>query len=142
MKFKILVTNEGKHPAYKWAELAADEIIEISEQAPETLVREAREFRENLVRLLTDHHQQMMDHEQAQIKDGKHQMHLPLETEEHAEKVVDQIRDIAKGKSFAKHFSQDHVREHLNTICNKYFKSAKLVERQHYHSEQEQVKNN
>lgn len=132
--FKLLVTNEGKHPASKWAELAADDIVEISAQAPTTLMKEAMELRRTLIDLLTRHHQHMMDHEQAQIKAGKHDLDLPYETEEHADNVTDEICGLSQGTSFGEHFKQDHVRAYINGVCNKYFKSAKLVERHHYHS--------
>jgi hypothetical protein len=134
---KILVTPNGKHPASKWAEFAADELVEISEQAPETRVQEARKFRGSLVSILTHHHQVMMDHEQEQIKAGKHAPHLPYETEDYASTVCDAICEIAKDTNFGAHFAQAHVREWVEGICNKYFKSAKLVERQHFHSEQQ-----
>jgi hypothetical protein len=134
-KFRVLVTDNGKHPASKWAELAANDIIEISAQAPDTLMREAMLFRAALVAKLTEDHQKMMDHEQDLIKKGKHSLDLPYETEDHACKVVEDICKLAKGTSFAKHFDKPEVHAHLEFVCNRYFKSAKLVERQHYHTE-------
>ena len=133
--FEMMITSEGKHPASKWADLAADEIIEISAEAPETKIREANEFRAKLVQAMTGHHQYMMNHEQAQIKAGKHDLDLPYETEDYADKVVDEICGLAKGTSFEAHFAQPHVRAHLTEVCNRNFKSAKLVERHHFHSE-------
>ncbi len=137
-QLRIMATSGGKHPASKWAEFHADEIVNISEQAPATLIREAKEFRNKLVEMLTKHHQQMMEHEQDEIKAGRHGHDLPFNTEEYAKKVREQICDvIAKGTSFAEHFQQNHVKEWVEGICNKYFKSSKMVERQHFHSEQE-----
>jgi hypothetical protein len=135
-QLRLLVTPGGKHPPEKWAELAADEIVMISEQAPKTLVQEARAFRDKLVERFTHHHKVMMEHEQEQIAAGHHDLDLPYETESYAEKVRDEICDkLAKGTSFAEHFMQNHVKTWVEGICNKYFKSAKMVERQHFHSE-------
>lgn len=128
-----MITTEGKHPASKWADIAADEIIEISSEAPETKINEAKEFRVKLHNMLTNCHQVMMDHEQEWIKAGKHDLNLPYETEVYAEKVVKEICDLAKGTSFESHFAQSHVQAHLNEVCNRNFKSAKLVERHHFH---------
>lgn len=133
--FKMMITSEGKHPASKWAELAADEIVEISAEAPTTLMKEAMGFRSQLVALMTTHHQHMMDHEQEEITAGRHDLNLPYATEHHAIKAVEEICKLAKGMSFAEHFKQEHVRRHLEEVCNRNFKSAKLVERHHYHSE-------
>lgn len=132
---RMLITSGGKHPASKWAELAADEIVNISEQAPQILLREAREFRAKLIGMFTHHHQCVMDHEQEQIQAGNHHPDLPYETEDYAKKVRDEVCDLAIGSSFAEHFQQEHVRAWVEGICNKYFKSAKMVERQHFHTE-------
>jgi hypothetical protein len=138
--FKLMITPEGKHPASKWADIAADEIIDISAEAPELKVKEAKEFRAKLHHMLTRHHQHMMDHEQDLIKGGDHHLDLPYDTEEHADKAVDEICKLAKGTSFEAHFAQPNVRAHLTEVCNRSFKSAKLVERHHFHSERERSK--
>lgn len=135
-QLKMIVTSGGKHPASKWAELAADEIIHVSSQAPDALVREAQDFRARLVKEFTRHHQAMMDHEQAEIKAGRHDLSLPYQTEDYAKEVRESIcGTLAKGTNFADHFQKQNVQEWVEGICNKYFKSAKMVERQHFHSE-------
>ena|SRR5258708_32550442 len=111
--FKMMITADGKHPPEKWAEIAADEIIEISAQAPTTLMKEAMEFRNKLHASLTKHVQYMQEHEQECIEDGKHDHDLPYETEGYAKKVVNEICKLAKGTSFEDHFNQSHVRAHL-----------------------------
>jgi hypothetical protein len=133
--FKLMITADGKHPPEKWADVAADEIIEISAEAPQALMKEATEFRKKLYTSLTGYIKEMMDHEKTCIAEGKHALHLHYETEDHAKKAVDEICDIAKGTNFEPHFNQPHVRDHLEAVCNRFFKSAKLVERQHFHSE-------
>lgn len=133
--FRMMITEEGKHPPEKWAQLAADEIIDISAKAPAALVREATEFRVKLVHMMTAHHRTMMEQEQRNIADGKHAMHLPYETEDYASEVVNEICKLAKGTSFEEHFKQDEVWSHLEAVCNRNFKSAMLVERHHFHSE-------
>lgn len=137
--FKMMITVDGKHPPEKWADLAADEIIEISSEAPQALMKEAVTFRKKLYDTLTNHVQAMMDHENDMIAAGKHGLDLPYETEEYSHKVVDEICDLAKGTNFEGHFSQDQVRAHLEGVCNRTFKSAKLVERHHFHSDKNQA---
>lgn len=133
---RMLITPGGKHPARKWAELAADEIVHVSEQGETTIVREAKAFRNKLIDCLEKHHQVMMDDEQALIKDGQTDLDAPYQTADYAAEVRDEIcGDMAKGTSFEKHFAQDNVRAWVAGICNKYFQSAKMVERQHFHSE-------
>jgi hypothetical protein len=128
----LLITAGGKHPAAKWAQLAADEIAQIGKAAP----REAHDFKTRLVNILTEHHQWMMDHEQKEIKAGRHHPDLPYDTEEYSRQVTNEICNIlAHGTPFKEHFKKANVREWVEGICNKYFKSAKMVERQHFHSE-------
>jgi cobalamin biosynthesis Mg chelatase CobN len=134
--FRILITHDGKHPASKWADLAVDDIMEISADAPVATLREAKEFQHKLHSLFTKHHQYMMDHEESEIAAGRHALDLPYDTEDHAVKVVSEIRELAKGTNFSKHFDQPNVQEHLRNVCNHYFKSAKHVERQHFHKTQ------
>lgn len=137
--FRILITNDGKHPASKWAELAADEIIDISAQAPTTLMREAMDFRAQLVDLLTDKIQYMMDFEQTQLNAGKDELDLPYESGEQVDKLTDDICVLAKGTSFGDHFEKDDVHQYLKAVCEKFFQSAMLVERLYHHSEKAQA---
>src|SRR5678815_5186253 len=116
--FKMIITTTGKHPPEKWAELAADEIIEISGEASATKVKEAKDFRVKLVEMLTDHHQYMMDHEQEQIVDGKCDLNLPYETEEYAEQVAGDICVLTKSYSFEEYFKRSDIRVNLEIICN------------------------
>jgi hypothetical protein len=135
--FKMMITADGKHPPEKWADVAADEIIEISAEAPQALIKEATEFRKKLYTSLTEHIKAMMDHEKVCIAKGHHDLNLHYETEDYASMVVNEICDIAKGTNFESHFCLPHVHNHLEAVCNRIFKSAKLVERQHFHSEKE-----
>lgn len=132
---RVLVTNDGPHQARTWAELAADDIIKITAQAPSALMQQALNFRARLVEVLTRHHQHMIDDENAKIKRGCNALDSPFETEDHANKVAAEICTLAKGLSFESHFRQEHVRAHLFEVCNKYFSSAKLVQRQYFQSE-------
>lgn len=133
--FKLMITPNGKHPPAKWAELIADEIIDISADAEETRMKEAMNFRAEMVEMLIDHVKQTVRHEQKQIKGGNHDLDLPYETEDHACDVAGEITDLAFGKSFESHFKKPDVRARLEAVLNRNFKSAKLVERHHFHSE-------
>jgi hypothetical protein len=137
--FRIMITPDGKHPPEKWADIMADEILHISSESEETKMKEALAFRNSLVGMLTHHVQHMMDREQRGIKNGRHHPDHPYETEDYAEEVLHKIIDLANGKSFESHFRRPDVKQHLIAVLNRNFKSAMLVERQHFHSEREKA---
>jgi hypothetical protein len=133
--FKVMITAEGKHPPEKWAELISDEIVDISADAEETKMKEAMNFKGEIAAALVKHVRAMTDHEQEQIQAGNHDLDLPYETEDYAADVVDEICGLAKGKSFEAHFQKPDIQVRLSACINRNFKSAKLVERHHFHSE-------
>ena len=52
---KVLVTNNGPRPPEQWAEMAADKIINVSDQAPQPIRDQAYAFRKQLVRVVTNY---------------------------------------------------------------------------------------
>lgn len=140
--FRMLLTNEGPHPAAKWADVTVDDIMEIASTASGGLLKEATEFRDKLRALFARHHQTMIDHEKREIKQGRHTEHHAYLTEDHAKVATGEVGALAKGTSFEGHFKQQHVKDHVEYVCNHYFKSAKHVERQHFWAEQAEHKTN
>lgn len=135
MQFAMLVTNNGKHPASKWAEMAANELIDIGSQSPEALIKEAEVLKKTATDIFERHHQVMMNHEQANIADGKHDMDLPYESEAQAKLATSEIVVAAKSTSFTNYFNRADIQAAIEKLCNHYFKSAMHVERKHFHSE-------
>lgn len=132
-KLRVLVTNNGTHPASKWADFAANDIIQITAQTPTTLMREALDFRGKLVGMLTKHHQTVIDDEKTLAQNGK--VAAPKYAQQHVTTVVNEICDLVRGLSFERHFDQDHVRRHLADVCHRYFQTTRMVERQAYENE-------
>jgi hypothetical protein len=135
MQFNMIVTNNGKHPAAKWAEMAANELIDIGSQSPDALIKEANTLKVASTAIFEKHHQVMMDHEQDNVLAGKHDMDLPYDSEAQAKLATAEIVTAAKGTSFVDFFNRADTQAKIEKLCNHYFKSAMLVERSHFHSE-------
>ena len=136
MQVSLLVTQEGKHPSSKWAELAADELISIGSQSPEALIREATVLKDVAKGIFARHIDIMTNFEQSMIAQGRHDMDLPYESEAQAKMCVADICAAAANTSFGRFFARDEIQEKIEAVCNSYFKSAMLVERSHFHSSQ------
>jgi len=75
MQAGVLITNGGPHPADKWAEVSADQIvalIDIDDRADSPQATEARRakrrFREDLIDTLTGHHDDCIGKERGALK--------------------------------------------------------------------------
>ena len=126
---RIMITDHGKHPPEKWATPATDEIIQISAESSNVLLKESLEFRTKLIDLFTTHFDTVMKAEQHAIA-NKH--NITLHSEPHVQPAADAICALAAGTNFATHFANPEVRQHIENVCNVHFKSAMNIERLHH----------
>jgi hypothetical protein len=128
---RIMITDHGKHPPEKWAEVATDEIIQIATNSSNALLHESLAFRGQLIDLFTKQFAVVMEAEQEAIA-NKH--NHSLHSEAHVEPARQAICALAEGTSFVDHFANPEVQQHIERVCNTHFKSAMLVERLHEES--------
>jgi hypothetical protein len=131
MQGHFLVTDDGPHPPEKWAEVTADHIIAISEQAEETKVVEAQRFREKLVDLLTRLHDSTQKNERGQLEaEGVGRLAAELDPgEEDLEGPAGEIIQLAAGFSFEDHFQKPETKEHLKNVLRSHHASQVFIER-------------
>ena len=126
----IMVTDEGPHPAETWAEVTADQIIRISESAPEGLISEARVFRERLVLILTGHHDRVQQHERGQIAEAGHaRLQHDLDAAGHIDGPLAEIIEAAGATSFADHFQKLEIQQYLRDLLHSHFATSMFIER-------------
>lgn len=126
---RFLVTNNGVHPPEKWAEIITDDLMEISANAPDALLREANQFRQNLLAMFTEQVAKAQACEKEHCKHEKVDELLPYDTDDHVEETFGRLLEIAGTTSFATHFEQPHVVEHVRKVINQKLSSAMRVER-------------
>jgi hypothetical protein len=126
----VLVTDGGPHPPEAWAEVTADQIIDIAATAPDAKLAEARAFRKALVSILTGHHGKVQAHERGQIEaHGTERLSHDLDPTGHVSDPVDEIVEAAKGLSFEEHFQTPETREYLRRLVASHFATAMHIER-------------
>jgi hypothetical protein len=130
MQIGVMTTDHGPHPAEKWAEQTAAQIVQISETAPEAKLAEAREFQRKVTAALTGHHQLVQDRERDHLRTkgaARHADHL--DPSEHLDDAIDAIVAAAKGTSFAAHFARPEVLGYLRQTVGGHFATAMHIER-------------
>lgn len=130
MQVGVMITNGGPHPAEKWAQVTADQIIDIGSTAKGALLTEAHTFRTMIVQTLADHHTKVQTHERGQLESaGDDHLGTALDPTAHIAGAVDEIIEATKGTSFEAHFAQPHVREYLERVLGSHFATSMHIER-------------
>lgn len=130
MKLGVLITDGGPHPPDKWAEVTADQIIQISESAEAGKLAEARAFRDKIVKALTPHHGKVQHHERGQLKaHGDKHFASELNPLPFIEEALAEIVAAAKGLSFEAHFAKPETLKYVGDVLASHFATAQHIER-------------
>lgn len=113
-----------------WAEISADQIIDISARAPETKLSEATQFRQRLVELLTYHHSLVQERERDKLsKAGATHLRSELDQVPDVEDPVAEIVRLARGLSFEGHFANPQTQDYLRSLLASNFATVMHIER-------------
>lgn len=127
----VMVTNGGPHPPGMWAEVTANDLVQISPTAPDDRRAEAEAFKARLVEVLTGFHQTVQDKERAALlADGDSRLGEPIEGDEfldHA--MLDRIVAIAKGTIFEEHLSITPTIQYVRQVLEHHFHRSMHIER-------------
>jgi len=130
MRVGVMITDGGAHPPELWAEVTADQLIDISAQAPETRVAEAREFRARIVSVLAGYHAEVQRIEREALdREGCARLMLAPEESMLLDGAVNELVDAARGYSFADHFKRPEVQDYVRAVLAGHFASSVHVER-------------
>ncbi|MGZ4849805.1 MAG: hypothetical protein ACXV2C_00265 [Candidatus Bathyarchaeia archaeon] len=136
MKVGILTTNGGPHPAWKWAEQSAAQIVDIIQIEPNSLAfdelnAQKTDFEKEISAALLDHHTKVQTHEKdAIVEHGMDRLSHPIAPEEdHLLEAVDRVIAIAKTKLFGSHFSKPEVQTFVKDTLGSHFSTVRHIER-------------
>lgn len=126
----VMVTDGGPHPPDKWAKVTAQQIFDdIETNAPQVGLGEARQFRDELEQLLTQHHGNVQDSERALIaRHGDARLSHPLDATPHLPAVA-AIVALAARHSFRDYFARPQTAEYLRHLLSAHFATAMHIER-------------
>lgn len=122
----VLITNNGPHPADKWAELTVSQIVDVAGSEP------GLKFRSKLAEILEGFHSKVASDEQNKLKklgDDRLGQPLDVEGEQELDKMVDELAAVADGSEWAGHFASPDTRAYIRTLLKQHFRANMDVER-------------
>lgn len=126
----VMITDGGPHAPEKWAAITAQQIIEeIEQNAPQVGIGEAREFRAELTKLFTGHHEAVQESERAAIARLDDRLMHPLEPGEILDSVIGEVVSLASRHSFAAYFVRPQTQEYLRHVIGHHFATSMFIER-------------
>jgi hypothetical protein len=131
MQLGILVTDNGKHSAEKWAVHTASSIIQIAASAAGVQAIEARKLELNVLNILEVRHKEAMDYERAELeKDGIARQAQPCDPEAFADTALAEIVAASQGTRFEEHFKNPETVLHIARVLHEHFAASMTIERQ------------
>lgn len=133
MQTSVLITNGGSHPAEKWAEATAAQLIRIGESASPEALTGGRKLEVAIIDILEGHHRSNQSGEVAKLEEhGPDRYVHDIDPNEHVDivAVAQSIFDAAKGTQFSTHFERPEVQQYVRDVLASHFATAQDVERQ------------
>jgi len=112
MVARIMVTNgPGGHPSWKHAEVTANKIVQVDQNASEEKQAAAAKLRRELEEALTQHHEDVKQWELSHIEEhGIDRCEHALAVEnEHVDAVMETLANLTSGTILEDHFSKPEV---------------------------------
>lgn len=110
-QMRILITDGGTHPPEKWAEVIADDLIEIAPTASAEMVQAGQQLRYALISELIP---AIADAQDAE-KNGRHGKSCHCDP--HVTAMNKAINKVANLSRFKDHFKRDAVQERIRLVC-------------------------
>ncbi len=122
---KIMITAEGPHPAYKWADVILDDLIQLNDSAPPDQLAAGNALR----RAIADAIIPLIEDAQAAERERRHNMECHCDP--HVEQIMQVIKAHADQSMFAGHFDQAHVQDRIRVACSRHVRTAMHIENLH-----------
>jgi hypothetical protein len=132
MPMRVMSTDGNNvHPADYHAEITAEKIVQVAEDAAPDKATAARALRKSIEAILTRHHDGVGAAEQAQLaQHGLDRLNHPLDASPHVgDAIVDEIVAAAKGTILEAHFAKPDVRAVIVEILHHETRTQMLVHR-------------
>ena len=130
MQIGVMKTNFGPHPASKWADTTADQIVTVDPSASEDQLQAGNVLRDKLVDVLEKHHALVQKHERDELADDDERVATELKPEDyHVAEAVAAVIAVAAGTAFAAHFAKPEIVDYLHRLLTQHFQTSMDVER-------------
>jgi hypothetical protein len=132
MTIGILVTNNGPHPADKWAEATASNIVDIAEHLSGEKRGAAIKLQASIIDILEGHHSTIQTGERGKIAEHGHdRLQHELDPAHHldVDAVTAEIIAASSGTPWEADFAKPETAAHLKELLTKHFKTSMHIER-------------
>lgn len=124
-QMRLLITDNGTHPPEKWAEVIADDLIEISPNATAESLSAGQALRHSIIAELIP----VITEAQEAEKDGRHGKSCHCWPHMDAAKLA--IKRATDRSQYREHFKQAKVRDRIHEVCGIHLTTAMKVEADH-----------
>lgn len=126
-QMRILITDGGTHPPEKWAEVIADDLVEIAPTASAEKVQAGQQLRYALIAELIP---AIADAQNAE-KEGRHGKSCHCGP--HVDAMSKAINKVANASLFKDHFKRDTVQDRIRLVCG--IHSATMMQEEAEHKQ-------
>jgi hypothetical protein len=124
-QMRLLITDNGTHPPEKWAEVIADDLIQIEPTASAESAQAGLALRHAMIAELIP----VFADAQAAEREGRHGQECHCSP--HVDALSEAVKRAANKSPFGKHFRQPHVLERIRTVCGIHTETAMQIEAEH-----------
>lgn len=129
MQLTVMVTHGGPHPAEKWADRTANDIVQIADDVADDIKAAAYALRAELIAVLMGEHARVQEEERRCLADDHEHLVTKLDPAEHAARAVEKVLDKGMASSWGEHFKRPEVRHHVHQTLHQHFGSSMDIER-------------
>jgi hypothetical protein len=100
MQVRLMMTDGGPHPPETLAWASAQRIVDdMQENAPNAVYKEVVAIREEIEKIITEHHRLVQDQERSALRnEGSQRLAMPIGTDAYVEDAADDIMSLANDR--------------------------------------------
>lgn len=126
---RILITNNGPHPAEKWAMATAQAVFDTSALVLGDHSIAAQKFQLSIAEILQPHHTQLQTDEQTKLVANADYINTVLTADDYADRAMTDIVNLSKGSPWEVHFANENVQTEAKKVIASHLMTSQHVER-------------
>ena len=129
---QILITNDGPHPASKWADVTANAILNliiIEPTAPPDAAAQKASLAVYLRTTLMSLHDTAQKSEDAALSVNSSHINASPDFVAYADQAVGAIQNLTVNSLFEPHFRRPDVMDYVRTVCARHFLDSMDIQR-------------
>lgn len=129
MQVGVMITNGGPHPPDKWAEMTANQIVQVSPTADSPMAIAARALEAKIKDALEGHHARVQTIERDLLDKDEERLAAMIDPSRHLDIAVKAVVDAANGTMWQTHFAEPQIQEYVKRLLAQHFATVMDIER-------------